>query len=55
MEAGEKELVLSWFEANKNWVNYVNLDMAGYQSACLKNLKNYFGDDDTPRSMHLRL
>ena len=45
-ETGEIDIVLSWVDANKDFVNYINIDVTGNQAACLKLIKDYIGDDE---------
>ena len=45
-ETGEMDIVLSWVDANKDFVNYINIDVAGNQATCLKLIKDYIRDDE---------
>lgn len=45
-ETAEMDIVLSWVDANKDFVNYINIDVAGNQDACLKLIKDYIRDDE---------
>ena len=40
------DIVLSWVDANKDFVNYINIDVAGNQATCLKLIKDYIRDDE---------
>lgn len=54
IEMGEMEIVLSWVEANKDQVNYINMDTVSGKEACLKLLKDYLHDEETPQKKHFR-
>ncbi len=54
IEMGEMEIVLSWVEANKDRVNYINMDTVSGKEACLKLLKDYLHDEETPQKKHFR-
>jgi hypothetical protein len=54
IEMGEMEIVLSWVEANKDHVNYINMDTVSGKEACLKLLKDYMHDEETFRKKHFR-
>lgn len=45
-ETGAIDIVLSWIGANKDFVNFINLDVAGNQVACLKLIKDYIRDEE---------
>ena len=49
LEMGEMEIVLSWVDANKDQVNYINMDTVSSKEACLKLLKDYLHDEETPQ------
>ena len=55
IEDGEIDIVLSWLEANKDHVNYINLDTVCTKEACIKLVKDYIKDEKTPRKKHFRL
>ena len=54
IEMGEMEIVLSWIEANKDQVNYINMDTVSGKEPCLKLLKDYLHDEETPQKKHFR-
>ena len=54
IETGEMEIVLSWIETNKDQVNYINMDTVTTKEACLKLLKDYMRDEETPQKKHFR-
>ncbi|TVM04060.1 MAG: hypothetical protein CV087_02400 [Candidatus Brocadia sp. WS118] len=54
MESGERDIVLSWLEANKDHVNYINLDAVCTKEACMNLVKDYIRDEETPRKKHFR-
>ena len=54
IEMGEMEIVLSWVEANKDQVNYINMDTVSGKEACLKLLKDYLHDEETFQKKHFR-
>lgn len=54
IEMGEMEIVLSWIEANKDQVNYINMDTASGKEACLKILGDYLRDEETFQKKHFR-
>ena len=53
-ETGEIDIVLSWVDANKDFVNYINIDVTGNQAACLKLIKDYIGDDELLQKKQFR-
>lgn len=53
-ETGEMDIVLSWVDANKDFVNYINIDVAGNQTACLKLIKDYIRDDELLQKKQFR-
>lgn len=53
-EAGEIDIVLSWVDANKDFVNYINIDTAGNQASCLKLIKDYIRDDELLQKKQFR-
>ena len=53
-ETGEIDIVLSWVDANKDFVNFINLDVAGNQAACLKLIKDYIRDDEMLQKKQFR-
>lgn len=55
IEDGEIDIVLSWLEANKDYVNYINLDTVCTKDACMNLVKDYIKDEETPRKKHFRL
>src|SRR3989304_7069978 len=54
IEMGEMEIVLSWVEANKDRVNYINMDTISGKEACLKILGDYLRDEETFQKKHFR-
>jgi len=54
LEKGEMEIVLSWIEANKDQVNYINMDTVSGKEACLKILGDYLRDEETFQKKHFR-
>jgi len=54
IEMGEMEIVLSWVEANKDQVNYINMDTVSGKEACLKILGDYLRDEETFQKKHFR-
>jgi len=54
IEMGEMEIVLSWVEANKDQVNYINMDTVSGKEACLKILGDYLKDEETFQKKHFR-
>ncbi len=55
IEEAETEIVLSWLETNKDQVNYINMDIVCTKEACLKLVKDYIRDEETPLKKHFRL
>ncbi|HQU32435.1 MAG: GIY-YIG nuclease family protein [Planctomycetia bacterium] len=55
MENGEIDIVLSWLEANKDHVNYINTDTVCTKAACMELIKDYIRDEETPQKKHFRL
>lgn len=55
IETGEIDIVLSWLETKKDHVNYVNMDTVCTKEACLKLVKDYIRDEETPHQKHFRL
>jgi len=53
-ETGEIDVVLSWVDANKDFVNYINIDVAGNQDICLKLIKDYIRDDELLQKKQFR-
>lgn len=53
-ETAEMDVVLSWVDANKDFVNYINIDVAGNQAACLKLIKDYIRDDELLQKKQFR-
>jgi DNA polymerase III epsilon subunit-like protein len=53
-EMGEIDLVLSWVDRNKDYINYINVDTAGNKEDCLKLLKDYIKDEETLKRKHFR-
>ena len=51
---GEMEIVLSWVEANKDQVNYIQYGHRQRQEACLKILGDYLSDEETFQKKHFR-
>jgi hypothetical protein len=47
IEAGERDIILSWVETNKDRVNYINVDLVSGREACLKLIKDYVKEKDT--------
>ena len=54
IEMGEMEIVLSWVEANKDQVNYINMDAVSGKEACLKLMRDYLRDEETFQKKHFR-
>jgi DNA polymerase III epsilon subunit-like protein len=54
IEMGEIDILLSWIEANKDWVNYINTDTVCSKNACLKLLMDYVKDEETLQKKHFR-
>lgn len=55
VETGEIDIVLSWLETNKDHVNYINMDTVCTKEACMKLVKDYIRDEETPQKKHFRL
>lgn len=55
IENGETDIVLSWLEANKDSVNYINTDTVCTKKACLELIKDYIRDEETPQKKHFRM
>lgn len=55
IENGEIDIVLSWLGANKDHVNYINMDTVCTKEACLELLKDYIRDEETPQKKHFRM
>lgn len=55
VETGEIDIVLSWLETNKDHVNYINMDTVCTKEACMKLVKDYIRDEETPHKKHFRL
>ena len=53
-EMGEIDLVLSWVDRNKDYINYINVDTASTKEDCLKLLKDYIKDEVTLKRKHFR-
>ena len=53
-EMGEIDLVLSWVDRNKDYINYINVDTSGTKEDCLKLLKDYIKDKATLKRKHFR-
>ncbi|MBE7446217.1 MAG: hypothetical protein HS132_13555 [Planctomycetia bacterium] len=47
--------MLSWLETNKDHVNYINMDTVCTKEACMKLVKDYIRDEETPHKKHFRL
>jgi hypothetical protein len=41
-------------EADRDRVNYINMDTVSSKEACLKLLKDYMHDEETPQKKHFR-
>ena len=54
LEMGEMEIVMSWIEANKDQINYINMDTVSGKEACLKILGDYLRDEETFQKKHFR-
>lgn len=54
IEMGEIDILLSWIEANKDRINYINTDTVCSKDVCLKLLKDYIKDDETLQKKHFR-
>ncbi|NUO10312.1 MAG: GIY-YIG nuclease family protein [Candidatus Brocadia sp.] len=55
VETGEMDIVLSWLETNRDQVNYINIDSISTKETCLKLVKDYIRDEETPQKKHFRL
>lgn len=55
IKTGEIDIMLSWVEAHKDHVNYINADAVSGSDACLKLVKDYVRDEGTPHEKHFRL
>ncbi len=54
IEQGEIDIVMSWVDTNKDYVNYINVDSVSSKNACLKLIQDYIRDEETPRKKHFR-
>lgn len=54
IEVAEMDILLSWIDANKDRVNYINTDTICSKDVCLKLLKDYRKDDETLHKKHFR-
>lgn len=55
MEMREMEIILSWVDANKDYINFINMDTVGSKETCLKLIKDYLRDDETSLKKHFRM
>ncbi len=55
VETGEIDIVLSWLDTNRDQVNYINMDIVCTKEACLKLVRDYIRDEETPQKKHFRL
>ena len=55
VEIGEIDIVLSWVDINKDYINYINVDTVGNKDRCLKLLKDYIHDEETLQKKHFRV
>lgn len=54
IENGEIDIVLSWLEANKDHVNYINIDTVCTKETCLELVMDYVRDEETAQKKHFR-
>lgn len=54
IDIGEIDILLSWIEANKDYVNYINTDTVCSKDACLRLLMDYIKDGETLQKKHFR-